>query len=94
MGDDEPKYIGGPDPPKSMNIFKWDDPELQKWVQSAIQMQNQHVIDNNNTEHFKFKHSQIDAIQLRICIILFGIKVNLLSFGFLTTRSMKMFILR
>ena len=59
-----------------MKIFKWEDAELQKWVKNATKMQDQHVIDNNNTKFFEYKKTELDAIQLRICMILFGMKVS------------------
>jgi hypothetical protein len=67
-----------PTAPKFMNVFDWNDPELQKWVDDAVKMQQTHVNDNNLTEFFRYKPTDFDAIQLRICIILFGMKVSLI----------------
>lgn len=75
MGDAH-EYVDKPKAPQSTNIFQWDNQELQKWVNSATKMQNQHVIDNNNTKYFRYKQTELDAIQLRICMSLFGMKVS------------------
>ena len=79
MADNELKKVIEPTPPDFMNEFTWDDPELQKWVKTAIKMQAHHVAKNHDTEYFQFKRSSFDAVQLRICIILFGMKVNFAS---------------
>lgn len=73
---DEPKHVVPPADPGFMNIFDWKDEELQKWLELAVKTQDQHVADNNKTKFFEYKQSEFDAIQLRICIILFGIKVG------------------
>ncbi len=69
-----PKNVIAPIDPEFMNIFKWDDKELQKWVTNAIKMQDAHVGDNDLTEFFKQDQTEFDAVQLRICMILFGLK--------------------
>jgi len=69
--------VGKPTAPEFMNVFEWNNPELQKWVENAVKMQQTHVNDNNLTEFFRYKPTDFDAIQLRICIILFGMKVNI-----------------
>jgi hypothetical protein len=73
------QHVIPPTAPEFMNIFKWDNTELQKWVTNATKMQDRHVADNSTTKYYEYKQSEFDAIQLRICMILFGMKVNLFS---------------
>jgi hypothetical protein len=73
------EHVIEPTPPEFMNIFKWDNEELQKWAKDAVKMQNVHVADNSNTKYFQYNQSEFDAIQLRICIVLFGMKVKFFS---------------
>lgn len=74
---DEPKNVTIPAAPDFMNIFDWNDSKLQEWAKDAVNMQDKHVDDNNNTAFYAFDRAEYDAIQLRLCITLFGMKVNL-----------------
>uniref|UniRef100_A0AC34QJ70 DUF4781 domain-containing protein n=1 Tax=Panagrolaimus sp. JU765 TaxID=591449 RepID=A0AC34QJ70_9BILA len=58
------------------NDFDWNDPKLQEWFKEAKKMQKNHYRDNNNTRYFEYEDTQLDAIQLRVCQSLFGLRLS------------------
>uniref|UniRef100_A0AC34QT97 DUF4781 domain-containing protein n=1 Tax=Panagrolaimus sp. JU765 TaxID=591449 RepID=A0AC34QT97_9BILA len=56
------------------HIFDWDAPKLQEWSIKAQEMQNVHCNENNGTKSFDYDDTESDAIQLRVCQSLFGLR--------------------
>ncbi|CAF1153582.1 unnamed protein product, partial [Didymodactylos carnosus] len=40
-----------PTAPESMNIFQWNNEELQKWARYGTTLQDRHVADNNKSSY-------------------------------------------
>ena len=76
--DDEwkPELVRAPEKdPESRHFFDWKDKKLLEWKNHAIQMQEMHARDNNRTEWFAYKPEERDAMELRILMALYGIRI-------------------
>lgn len=71
-----PRYVRNPaNKPPGRTCFDWTDPKLLKWRNDAIKMQDVHVRDNNHTEWFAYLPDERDAIELRILMVVYGLRV-------------------
>jgi hypothetical protein len=63
--------------PEGRTFFDWNDEKLKKWKADAIKMQELHVKDNNRTEWFEYNAEERDAIELRILMTVYGVRMPL-----------------
>jgi hypothetical protein len=71
------------------SLLSKDDPELRKWQNDALQLQDIHVKNNGLTKWFTYKLGEYDLLELRILIAVFGFRppdvpfiiIILLNFG-------------
>jgi hypothetical protein len=76
-------------PDNSNTYFDWSDAQLINWKENAIQLQNAHVSDNNNTMWFEYNSSleHRNLLELRILITLNGLRTpQVRSFSLLCFR--------
>uniref|UniRef100_A0AC34F042 DUF4781 domain-containing protein n=1 Tax=Panagrolaimus sp. ES5 TaxID=591445 RepID=A0AC34F042_9BILA len=76
-----PLNVNVPEKNKKFNVFDWNNAKLQEWVKIATKNQDFHYRDNSLTECFVYNDHEFDAIQLRLCMVFFGLKVKIVKNG-------------
>ncbi len=60
--------------PPGRTFFNWNDEKIKKWKSDAIRIQDIHVKDNNRTEWFVYTFDEVDVMELRILVTLYGVR--------------------
>uniref|UniRef100_A0AC34PZL6 DUF4781 domain-containing protein n=1 Tax=Panagrolaimus sp. JU765 TaxID=591449 RepID=A0AC34PZL6_9BILA len=64
------------EPISKFNTVNWKDPNLEDWIENVKIRQQSHYSNNNKTGCFQYADTELDAIQLRVCQTLFGLRLS------------------